>query len=585
MAQGPEESEGVDLSQVIGALARRLWTIAAVTGLATTGALIYVLTAKPVYTAAALILIEKEEKGRAGSETTVSESKADDYYQTQYRLLMSRSLMKKVYETQALSSTEFAGGVDSLLPAVTISPVPRSRLVNVQVSSFDPDLATRVSNSIAETFVAQNLENKLFIAKDILATLQQKIERGSELEDRYQSLPSVLANPLIQELKSGQARLQTRLGELSSRYTELHPERVRLKAETAAIQFRIREETLRTVQVMKAELSGQLLGNNVRVVDPAEVPTTPSKPNKKRTLLLAVLMGLVAGCGLALVLEHIDLSIRSQDDVENRLGLPFLGSVTKSAKFHGASAQELSTLMTGAESFTGEAFKNIRTMMGFASASKEMRRVLITSSVQGEGKTFLTINLALVFAQLGQKVLLIDGDLRRPGIHKAFNLSKERGLSDFLAHGKDPSELDSIAQDTAFPNLKAMVCGTVPPNPSELLSTPKLGAIAEWAGRRFDQVFVDGTPVFPITDAILWGRALDGVIFVVQYGGVHANLAVKAKQKLMEGGIKLAGAVLNKVVLEGRGYGYYDRYYHYYQYYHYYRDEERDKDKGSSKLV
>ncbi|MBI5210926.1 MAG: polysaccharide biosynthesis tyrosine autokinase [Elusimicrobia bacterium] len=575
----------MDFSILLLALSRRLWTILLVTALTVGGTAAYVFTARPVYTATALILIEKEEKGRVGSETTVSEAKADDYYQTQYRLLKSRSMLRRVCEAMDLAKTpEFAGGVDSLNAAVGIAPVARSRLVNINTSSFDPQLAARISNVLADAYVAQNLENKLFIAKDILATLQQKIDRNAGMEEKYQALPNVVNNNLIQELKSNFAKLQARLGELSSRYTELHPERLRLKAEMEAVQARIREETLRTVQVMKAELSGQLLGNNVRVVDPAEVPTSPSKPNKRRSIALAAFLGLMLGGMLGLVLEHMDLTIRSQDDIEKRLGLPFLGSVTKSTKFSGANAQQLADLMAGTESFTGEAFKNIRTMVGFASANTNLKRLLITSTVQGEGKTFLTINLALVFAQLGQRVLLIEGDLRRPTIHKVFGLSKEKGLSHFLAHGKDIAELAQIAQDTVFPNLKALVCGTIPPNPSELLSTPKLSAILDWAGKNFDQVFVDGTPVFPISDALLWGRLMDGAIFVVQYGGVHANIAVKARQKLAEGGIKTVGAILNKVVLEGRGYGYYDRYYHYYHYYHY-QDERQSKDGKRRKLV
>jgi capsular exopolysaccharide synthesis family protein len=301
-------------------------------------------------------------------------------------------------------------------------------------------------------------------------------------------------------------------------------------------------------------------------------------------MTMAAFFGLVLGCALALVLEHMDLSIRNQDDVEKKLGLPFLGSVTKSPKFLNAGAKQLSDLMTGTESFTGEAFKNIRTMVGFATADSKMRQILITSSVQGEGKTFLTVNLALVFAQLGQKVLLIEGDMRRPNIHKTFKLSKEKGLSHFLAHGKDVSELERHIQPSGFPNLDALVCGTVPPNPSELLSTPKVKAILDWAGKHYDQVFVDGTPVFPVSDALLWGRLMDGAIFVCQHGGVHMNLCLKAKQKLVEGGIKTIGCVLNKVVFEGRGYGYYDKYYHYYHYYHYgYGHDKKDKKADTAK--
>ena len=438
-------------------------------------------------------------------------------------------------------------------------------MVNLTAESKDPALAAKIANTLAEIYVAQNLKNKLYISKEILQALQSKIAGEADLEEKFDSLPAVVNNRLVQELKTRYVALEARWGDVTSRYTAEHPERIRLKSEMAAVRGRIREETLRAVQGMKAELSGQLLGNNVRIVDPAEVPKAPSKPRRFPIIVLSLAAGLVAGFIAAFIIETLDQTIHTQEDVERRLHLPFLGAVSHSLAFKGETSMDFQTLLKGPESFTSESLKNIRTMIGFAAAARKMKKFLLTSTIQGEGKTFLSINLALVFAQLGQKVLLIEGDLRRPNLHKRFGLPKEMGLSHFLAYGKDVSELPGIIQESGQPNLQILHCGAIPPNPAELLSTPKLMSMVHWASENYDQVIIDGTPVFPVTDALLWSQVVDGAIFVVRFGAVHSGLSVKACRKLRDGGIPIIGAVLNQVTWKGGAYGDYYNYY-YYQY-------------------
>ena len=183
-----------------------------------------------------------------------------------------------------------------------------------------------------------------------------------------------------------------------------------------------------------------------------------------------------------------------------------MGAVSRSIGFDGNSAIGFQGLLTGPESVTGEALKNIRTMIGFAADDKPRSCILLTSTIQGEGKTFLAINLAIVVAQLGAKVLLIEGDLRRPTLHQHFGLPKEKGLSHFLAHWVDASELDALVHNTGIANLSVLHCGAIPPNPSELLSTPRLKAVLAWDRKGYDQIFIDGTPMFPITDALIWSH-------------------------------------------------------------------------------
>ncbi|HBL18753.1 MAG: hypothetical protein A2X36_05165 [Elusimicrobia bacterium GWA2_69_24] len=578
----------IDLSHYLRVLSRRRWIIISVLLITFLSAALYVYTARPVYSATSLVLIEKERLDKTYTEGMMVETTADDYYQTQYRLLKSRTLLKKVYDTMELSKTEdFAGGIGALDKAVTVSPIRRSRLVNITVESYDPELATRVANALSALFVSENIESKLFISKEILGVLFPEMDgksaRGggaSPAKIQYDSLPAVVNSPLVQNLKGIHANLEARWGDLSHRYTAEHPELVRLKSQMEAVNSRIEGETRKVVEGMRADLSGQLLGNNVRIVDPAEVPRSPSKPRKLRTLVIAGLLGLLCGYLLALGVDTLDQTIHSQEDVEQKVGLSFLGSVPM-AVLEGDSSDAYLKLISGPKSFTGESLKNIRTMLGFAAAGGKMHCLLVTSTAQGEGKTFIAISLAMVFAQLGERVLLIEGDLRRPNLHKRFGLSKEKGLSHFLAYGQSADELEGLIQRAPVDEkLHVLVCGQIPPNPSELLSTPRIPALLQWARHRYDRILIDGTPIFPITDALLWGNHADAGIFVVKFGATNANLAQRARQKIDEGKLKIAGAVVNQVTAKAHSYG---DYYYYYYYHHSHYAEEAEKSRKSSK--
>ena len=555
----------IDLTKFVDVLLRLWWVIGLVLCLFISLAAAYIYRARPVFQAAALLLIEKEEKGgRAFNDATLTESKTDDYYQTQFRLIKSRTMLRKAYERAGLADVpEFAepDGIDKLSAVVTVIPVKGSRLLNVSAESFDPQLAAKISNMVSEVYVSQNIENKLFISKEIL----QALGAGGSDRKNFEALPSVMTNPLVQQLKGNLVELESRWSDMSSRYTAQHPERVRLKSQIDGLRSLLAQETANVIESTKAQLSGQLLGNNVRIVDHAEPPKWPFKPQRSRILGLASLIGLFTGFLLAMTIDAMDQTIRSQEDVEKKLKLAFLGSVPRSESFEGTTVQQYSDLLVGPQSVTGESLKNIRTMIGFAAAGRKVKRILITSSTQGEGKTFMAINLALVFAQLGEKVLLIEGDLRRPNLHKRFGLSKAQGLSTFLAHAQSAEELSALIQDPRIPNLQVLVCGPIPPNPAELLSTPKLKALLSWAQDNFDHIIIDGTPVFPVTDALLWGKEVDAAVFVAQFSGVNTGLARKAAQKMQEGGMSMLGAVVNQVTWNARGYGGY--YYHYYKYY------------------
>jgi capsular exopolysaccharide synthesis family protein len=428
----------------------------------------------------------------------------------------------------------------------------------VLASSHEPKLAASIANRLSENYVEQNVANQLFISKEVLQALQMK-----EGKTNYDSLPAVVNNGLIQSLRGDYAKLESRYADMAQHYTEKHPALVALKSNMMALDGQIRAETNRIVSSLKTELSGQLKGNNVRIIDPAEIPNSPIKPKKLTNMLLGLLGGLAAGLGLAFLIETLDQSVRTQTDIEDKLGQPFLGSIPQTLIKEGKIYES----MTAKElSLTSEAFRNLRTMIDFAGVGGKAKAILVTSSVQGEGKTYIASNVAVALAQLGESVLLIDGDLRRPNVHRSFGLSSEKGLSDFLVSGRHAEDVAGLIQKSTVPGLSVLPCGQRPPNPSELLNTPRLAALISWARENYDRIVVDCTPMFPINDTLLWGRHISSGVFVVRFGETRVPLISTACQKLQTGGIKLLGVVVNAAKAGGLSYAsygyYYDQYYH-----------------------
>ncbi|HAM35951.1 MAG TPA: hypothetical protein DEB40_10840 [Elusimicrobia bacterium] len=566
----PDSETELDLTHYMDIILRRRWIVLSALSIVFISTMLVTFTTKPIYQASSLLVIEKERSSSNAVYTNgaLIESSNDDYYQTQYKLLQSKSLTQKVFDDLHLSNAaDFADprGIEKFRNALTISPVLRSRLVYVRVQSHNPHLAAKAANALSETFVDQNLSNQLFISKEVLQALQVN-EDSPKARQMYEALPAVVSNPLIQTLKGEHAKLEAQCAEMSQKFTAKYPAMIALRSNLNALKGQIQAETDKVVQSLKTELSGQLRGNNVRIVDSATVPESPIKPTKRTNALLGLIGGLGLGLALAFLVEMIDQSVRTQEDIEEKLGQPFLGIIPQSIIRNNTIIE---AMLAKELSLTSEAFRNMRTMVDFAGIGGKAKTVLLTSTVQGEGKTYIASNLAVAWAQIGESVLLIDGDLRRPKIHKAFHLSAEKGLSDFLVSGRHTEDVANLVQQCVVPGLSLLPCGQRPPNPSELLNTPRLGAMIAWAQEHYDRVVVDSTPMFPINDTLLWGRHIPSSIFVVRYGETRTPLIRSACQKLITSSIKPLGVAINAAKAGGLSYASYGYYYQqYYQQYH-----------------
>ena len=333
-------------------------------------------------------------------------------------------------------------------------------------------------------------------------------------------------------------------------------------------------------KLKEAGISAGLRSSNIRVVDPAMVPQTPARPAKTRNIALSFLVGLVGGIGLALLREYMDNTVKSPDDIETLARLPSLAVVPAFAESNGDRSRV--KLLKGAstnghdtrielvaqhlpKSQMSEAFRALRTALLLSQADHPPQVILVTSALPREGKTTAAANLSVTLAQLGDRTLLIDADLRKPGVGRLLNLGsgKYAGLSSYLA---GVSSLDLVTiQHPSIPNLSAIPTGPLPPNPADLLSSHKLtDAIAELR-TKFKFIVMDSPPIMAATDAVILSVKADGVLLVVRSGETPKEAFTRTRDLLLSVKAHLLGVVLNAVDPSAPDYYYSYRYYPYSQ--------------------
>lgn len=302
------------------------------------------------------------------------------------------------------------------------------------------------------------------------------------------------------------------------------------------------------------------VSNNVKIMDPAQTPGGPFKPDPARNMLLALLGGFVVALALAFGLDYLDDTVKTPEDITRKLHVPFLGLVPS------VRGEKQPVLSGPVPHDFGESYRALRTSLVFTSGGESTRVITVTSAQPLEGKTTTACNLAMVLAFGGSRVLLVDADMRRPGVHKALKISNTVGLSHLLV---GQARVREAIQRTSDPNFCVMTAGRTPPNPSELLSSERMRQlIGNLKQGPFDWVVIDTPPVLAVTDAIILTPLVDGVTFVVGAEMTRRRLAERAVQMIMASRPKVVGAVLNRVNFDRNKY-YYSRYYGY-QYKSYY---------------
>ena len=323
--------------------------------------------------------------------------------------------------------------------------------------------------------------------------------------------------------------------------------------------------------------------SNIDIVDPAIAPDDPIKPRILLYLVIGLFSGVMLGVLVAFFKEYLDNTIKDADMVKRELDLPILaviphippGEVTMDKAKHAS-------LITHYEpkSSISEAFRSLRTSIHFSGISKKQQVMMVTSSLPYEGKSTILGNLAIILSQTGMRVLLLDGDLRRPSMHKLYGHSKSPGLTELLAGDND---INTLIHNTEVPGLDFISAGTTPPNPAELLGSDKMKNMLQQFRERYDVILIDAPPVLAVTDALLLSTMVDMLFMVLELGKVPGKAATHAKELLQNAGAPIAGVVLNDKSEEGlQRYGYYgEKYYRYGYYYGYgnYHDNAPSREK------
>lgn len=346
-------------------------------------------------------------------------------------------------------------------------------------------------------------------------------------------------------------------------------------------------------KLKEAGISAGLRTSNIRIVDPALVPSVPTRPQKTRNISLAILVGLVGGIGLAFFREYLDNTVKSPDDIQVLTGLPSLTVVPAFANGNGhhqlakvsrhigiggkrdESRVEVIS-MQHPKSVVSEAFRALRTALLLSQADRPPQVILMTSALPQEGKTTAASNLAITLAQLGDRTLLLDADLRKPGVRRALNLpsGRELGLSSYLA-GVSPLH-EVIVPHESIENLYAIPTGPIPPNPADLLSSRRMGEAIEELRKQYKFIVIDSPPIMAATDAVILSALTDGVLLVVWSGETPKEAFTRSRDLLSAVKGRLLGVILNAVDSGAPDY-YYS--YRYYPYSYGYGEEEEAKSK------
>lgn len=465
-----------------------------------------------------------------------------------------------------------------------ISVDERKRLVTQKLS----DLNARLVQA----------ETKLVEAEARFKQIASVIGNPHALE----SSAEVLSSSLIQTLRSQEIQAAQKVAELSDKYGLKHPAMVQATSELRELQTRIQNEIKKIHASVKAEyevalarervirnalnqqkadvmaagrhevqysileretqsnrqlyemflkrmketdIATEIRTSNIYVADPAIVSLVPVKPKKTQTVLLAALLGLLAGVGLAFFLEYMDNTLKSPDDMaQYHPGLAFLGFLPVFSESRKNSGGVDLAMHEVPQSVFAEHLRVIRTSLMLSAADKPPRSILVTSSTEQEGKSAFAVGLAIAFAQLGNPTVLIDGDLRKPRLHKVFGLEVRRGLSHYLV---GEAELHEIMQPTIIPNLKVIPYGAIPPNPVELLQSRHMVELLESFKKEEVYVVVDSAPVLAVADPIIVGHSVDGVILIVQAAKTPRQAVRLAVRKLRDGNTRLLGVVLQQL--------------------------------------
>lgn len=547
-----------------------------------------------------------QEKGTSKAAQELSQEIAKYQAQTQkkqqdiFTYAKTYQLPLAADQSGSLADKQLSTYSDQLLQAENLA---RTQQAAYQTAKDAPDQLSNPEIQKDERII--KLRVKISDLKDKETALKQKYTDDwpevqqvraqiKDLEADLARAPQEVLNSMKQkadiatrQLKSLQTAYAKQSG-VTSALTKHVIELASMRADLASDQ-----QFLNTLYQKRRELNA-IQGDsstNVSITDYSRVPRAPVGPARMRTIAIAFLLSLLAGIGLAFMLDFLDDTIKTVDDVDRYIHLPALALIpavrSERARLRGgdqspAKPSETTALamVKDVRSPIAESYRHLRTSLLLSSAGTAPRTILVTSSQPSEGKTTTAINTAFILAQTGAQVLIIDCDLRRPRLHAHFNVPNVRGLTNRLSG--EEMDMDKLIQSyEGQPNLKLLTSGPMPPNPAELLGSEEMRKLLLSLSEKFTHVIVDSPPAISFTDASILSTFVDGVILVVHGGRSSRAVVRRAKQQLLDIGAHIYGVVLNNVKIDKTRDYYYGGYYGYYNS-NYYRDDEAEESSAAT---
>lgn len=577
------------------AIARR-WAWLLITGLAlgALAGLIGSVLQSPAYQASTRILVMRAPQEKTSDYTFLSDQQL---VQTYIQLLTTKPVLEKASET--LGSPVSKG-------QVTVQQIGDTQTIQVTVEDETPQRASDIANILVQVLISQNeiiQSGRYTLTEQSIQAQITQIEKqistmGTEIE-------SISAETLVEQQKQVEtqiAALQTEVTQLRNDIQTLTPastvEQQTLLSEKEARLNQVQpmltlyqqtytdlvvlgkpvtssDSTTRLAQLQATlqlyqQIYTNLLNNlesirlarlqntpNVVQIEAASTPSDPVRPRPVTNTGLAAVIGLMLAGGIAFLIEYIDDTIRTPEDIERILNLPIIGYIGDMDVQSGELADV--HVLYHPRSPVSEAFRSLRTNLDFTNVDQALNKILITSSGPGEGKTTIAINLATIMAQSGKRVLLIDADMRRPRIHTIFGISNRAGLSTLF---RGNTSIQSVIRPVeGMKNVFILPSGSPPPNPTELLASAKMDHILQEASQLVDMIIVDSPPSL-VADYQVLATKLDGVLLVIQPGHTHADAAYAMLEQLKRVNAHTLGVVLNKIPNDGYYYGGYHNYYY-----------------------
>ncbi len=513
----------MEIKAYITPLLKYWWLLVLATVVAMVSSFIVTSQQPPVYQASSTLVI-----GRAVYEANPNSA---DFYLNQQLASFYADLARREPIRNATMSTL---GLN-WLPEYIVRPLPNSQLIEVAVTDTSPIRAQAVANELANQLIRQTPGNPD----------EQDEERRIFIEQQLQSLEESITQTQ-EEIQQKQSELE----DLTSarQIADTQQEIVQLESKLTALQTNYANLLANTTEGAR---------NTLTIIEPASLPNSPVGPDKLMIILLSSVIAFTIAAGAAYLLDYLDDTFSSSEQITSILKIPVIGVIANvGVNNHGVHVNE------EPQSPVAESFRVLRSNLEYANTDNPLKMILVSSSGVGDGKSFVSVNLAMIFAQAGKKVILIDADLRKPKIHQYLGINNENGLSDLFAWNKDFYSVFSTSVDG---KLGVITAGNPPPNPAEIMISKKMDLLLENIRKLTDIVIIDGPPLL-LADSITLSKKVDGTLLVIRYGVSRRGSTNSAMKQLHQSGANVVGAVFNNAPINREGYS------GWYQYYKEYSD-------------